>query len=210
MANNSINGRFRKLYEEVKDNLSDESKDLLNSLYKRGSKSLHEFRNNLLKTLNNEYLKIINELAIERNIAVKEIDDCISEDKWFHYGVAIEKLNETIYDYRSEEEFNKIDEELLAPILNVSDEEFDYWQDVRNFVHEVTDSNDTDFISDENDDCPLKEHHRDDRLNDVEDIIEDRFVTVIQNVKNDLKITGQIIDFMIGLYSSETNQLYSE
>lgn len=200
MANNSINGRFRYLYKEVEDNLSDESKNLLNSLYKRGSKSLHEYRNNLLEILNNEYLKIINELAIEHNISVEEIENWTASDKWLYYGIAIEELGEPIHKYRSEEEFNEEFEEMMAPILSVPDEEFEYWQGVRDFVHGVSDVDDDDFISDEDDDFSVEEHHRDERIDEIEDILIDRYATVIQNVKNDLKITGQVIDFMLELY----------
>ncbi len=203
MANNSINGKFRELYEEVKDNLTAESKAILNDLYKRGAKSLHEYRNNLLEILNKEYLKIINELSIEHNISVDEIEYWTSSDKWFYYGVAIEKLNESIYDYSSEDEFDQKFEELLEPILNVSDEEFDYWQGVRNFVHGVSDEDDEDdeeFVSDEDDNYPNEVHHKDKCINEIENILPNRFVTVIQSIEKDLKITGQIIDFILEIY----------
>lgn len=200
MANNSINGRFRELYKEVEDNLSDESKDLLNALYKRGSKSLHEYRNNLLEILNNEYLKIINELAIEYQIPVEEIEKWASSGKWIDYGLAIERLSESIGVHPTEKECNARYEKIMEPILNVSDEEFEYWQDVRDFVYGVSDDDDDDFISDEDDEYSVEEESRNKYINGIQNILKNRLITIIQSVKNDLKITGQVIDFMLELY----------
>lgn len=195
MANNSINGRFRELYEKVKNNLTDESKSLLKELYKRGAKSLHEYRNNLLEILNNEYLKIINELAVEYNISVDEINYWLSDDIWFNYRLAIERLNESIYDYSSENEF----EEFLEPYQNESDEETAFWQDIRNFANGISDDDEEDFFS-EQDNYPIEEYRRNNCISEIEDILQNRFVPIIQSIEKDLKITGQIIDFLLEIY----------
>lgn len=202
MANNSINGRFRELYKEVEDNLSDESKDLLNALYKRGSKSLHEYRNSLLEILNNEYLKIVNELAIEHNISVEEIECRMIGNQWDGYMIAIEKLNEPIHKYRSEEEINEEYEEMMEPYRNQSEEETAYWQDLREAVYGY-DEDDDDFISDEDDDEELfdeeddEEYQRDMYVSKIETILQNRLTSVINETKNKLNVTGQVIDFML-------------
>ncbi len=214
MANNSINGRFRELYKEVEDNLSDESKDLLNALYKRGSKSLHEYRNSLLEILNNEYLKIVNELAIEHNISVEEIECRMIGNQWDGYMIAIEKLNEPIHKYRSEEEINEEYEEMMEPYRNQSEEETAYWQDLREAVYGY-DEDDDDFISDEDDDEELfdeeddEEYQRDMYVSKIETILQNRLTSVINETKNKLNVTGQVIDFMLHIYDISQPMFFS-
>ena len=214
MANNSINGRFRELYKEVEDNLSDESKDLLNALYKRGSKSLHEYRNSLLEILNNEYLKIVNELAIEHNISVEEIECRMIGNQWDGYMIAIEKLNEPIHKYRSEEEINEEYEEMMEPYRNQSEEETAYWQDLREAVYGY-DEDDDDFISDEDDDEELfdeeddEEYQRDMYVSKIETILQNRLTSVINETKNKLNVTGQVIDFMLHIYDISQQMFFS-
>ena len=214
MANNSINGRFRELYKEVEDNLSDESKDLLNALYKRGSKSLHEYRNSLLEILNNEYLKIVNELAIEHNISVEEIECRMIGNQWDGYMIAIEKLNEPIHKYRSEEEINEEYEEMMEPYRNQSEEETAYWQDLREAVYGY-DEDDDDFISDEDDDEELfdeeddEEYQRDMYVSKIETILQNRLTSVINETKNKLNVTGQVIDFMLHIYDLSQPMFFS-
>ena len=214
MANNSINGRFRELYKEVEDNLSDESKDLLNALYKRGSKSLHEYRNSLLEILNNEYLKIVNELAIEHNISVEEIECRMIGNQWDGYMIAIEKLNEPIHKYRSEEEINEEYEEMMEPYRNQSEEETGYWQDLREAVYGY-DEDDDDFISDEDDDEELfdeeddEEYQRDMYVSKIETILQNRLTSVINETKNKLNVTGQVIDFMLHIYDISQPMFFS-
>ena len=214
MANNSINGRFRELYKEVEDNLSDESKDLLNALYKRGSKSLHEYRNSLLEILNNEYLKIVNELAIEHNISVEEIECRMIGNQWDGYMIAIEKLNEPRHKYRSEEEINEEYEEMMEPYRNQSEEETAYWQDLREAVYGY-DEDDDDFISDEDDDEELfdeeddEEYQRDMYVSKIETILQNRLTSVINETKNKLNVTGQVIDFMLHIYDISQPMFFS-
>ena len=214
LANNSINGRFRELYKEVEDNLSDESKDLLNALYKRGSKSLHEYRNSLLEILNNEYLKIVNELAIEHNISVEEIECRMIGNQWDGYMIAIEKLNEPIHKYRSEEEINEEYEEMMEPYRNQSEEETAYWQDLREAVYGY-DEDDDDFISDEDDDEELfdeeddEEYQRDMYVSKIETILQNRLTSVINETKNKLNVTGQVIDFMLHIYDISQPMFFS-
>ena len=214
MANNSINGRFRELYKEVEDNLSDESKDLLNALYKRGSKSLHEYRNSLLEILNNEYLKIVNELASEHNISVEEIECRMIGNQWDGYMIAIEKLNEPIHKYRSEEEINEEYEEMMEPYRNQSEEETAYWQDLREAVYGY-DEDDDDFISDEDDDEELfdeeddEEYQRDMYVSKIETILQNRLTSVINETKNKLNVTGQVIDFMLHIYDISQPMFFS-
>ena len=214
MANNQINGRFRELYQVVEDNLSDASKDLLNALYKRGSKSLHEYRNSLLEILNNEYLKIVNELAIEHNISVEEIECRMIGNQWDGYMIAIEKLNEPIHKYRSEEEINEEYEEMMEPYRNQSEEETAYWQDLREAVYGY-DEDDDDFISDEDDDEELfdeeddEEYQRDMYVSKIETILQNRLTSVINETKNKLNVTGQVIDFMLHIYDISQPMFFS-
>ncbi len=197
MANNSINARFRNLYDDVKDNLSEISKDILKSLYKSGAKSLHQFRNNLLELLNNEYSKIINALAVEYNISVKELKYWLNSDKWFYYGIAIERLNEQIHKYLSEEELDDYFEEILEPTLNQSEEELNYWNNLRNSIYGITDE-----INEELDDneYPIEESHKAPIIDKIENILPEKLIPPILGVEKDLNITGQVIDFMLQIY----------
>lgn len=200
MANNSITGRFRELYEKVKDNLSEESKNFLNSLYKCGSKSLHEYRNNLLEILNNEYLKIINELANEYNISVEELEYRMIGNKWDFCVIAIEKLNESIHKYRSEEEINAEFEKMLEPVLNQSDEETAFWNELRESVYSDSDKDNEESITDEINDYTDEERQRDIYVSNIEKVLEKRLTKPIKCIEQDLNITGQVIDFMLQLY----------
>lgn len=99
MANNSIKGRFRNLYQEVEENLTEESKIKLKELQQLSQSALHDYRNKLLKLLEEEYSKIINNLSNENNISVAEVEYRMIGNLWDNYNIAIEKLNKSIHTY---------------------------------------------------------------------------------------------------------------
>lgn len=202
MANNSIKGRFRNLYQEVEENLTEESKIKLKELQQLSQSALHDYRNKLLKLLEEEYSKIINNLSNENNISVAEVEYRMIGNLWDNYNIAIEKLNKSIHTYLTEEELNAQAEELLGPIINQSDEELNYWDNIRCAINGY---DETDYEESEDEEVFDEEYSEEERIIDnkvfkIENILTDKLTSVIIDIEKKLNITGQVIDFFLYLY----------
>lgn len=207
MANNSIKGRFRTLYQEVEDNLTEKSKTNLKELSKINVKELYNFQNNLIALLNDEYQKILNSFGTEYGISVNDIECRMFHPYiWDNYCIAIEKLNESIRKYRTEEELNREFEELLSPIRDQSEEETAYWDALRAAINGYDD-----YLDDEYEDEDDFEDYEDDSPEEkskkaiaykIEDSLPDRLSVAVREIEDKLNITGQVIYFFIDMYSS--------
>ena len=103
---------------------------------------------------------------------------------------------------------------MMEPYRNQSEEETAYWQDLREAVYGY-DEDDDDFISDEDDDEELfdeeddEEYQRDMYVSKIETILQNRLTSVINETKNKLNVTGQVIDFMLHIYDISQPMFFS-
>lgn len=205
MANNSINGKFRELYKKVEENLTEETKRNLADLYKLGAKGLHSFRKKLFDRLDEEYDIILNALAIENNISAEEIEYRRLGTRAENYGIAIEILNESIRKYKSQEEIDAEEQEWQEFVEHYENDPLtEYFNNVRD---EIYDLEDDDEFEENTDNEFASEYSEEERIRDefvfqIENVLENKLVTVVQNIKKELKITGQVIDFFLDLYDN--------
>jgi len=121
MANNSIKSNARRLYSEIKQNISAESKNCLDKLLSLSGKELYEFRKSLLDRLNIEFDIVFAKTAEERGIDIDELYDELKNNvwgnQWGSYLIALEFLGSNIRYLEQDNDIGDNDSDNIVFIL---------------------------------------------------------------------------------------------
>ena len=94
MANKTIKNKFKNLYNEYKDNLSDESRVFLEKMFTLDGKSIHDYRFKLFNALCDEAERIT--FTSEMEFPIEKLIEADYENFGVHYRQALIMLEEDI------------------------------------------------------------------------------------------------------------------
>ena len=103
MANKTLKKRFYTLLEEVKENISDQSLRILETIASDSGSSIYEYKDKLFNALEEEYEIIREKMAKEYGGLFDDYENDHFGNLWDEYSVTMDLMGEDIYKYPQED-----------------------------------------------------------------------------------------------------------